>query len=643
MPETIRFLWFFCLGTQRMVAVQAFSQLHGQSHAFHSASSVGSLTKTIDRGIRGIQTVFTTTSFNLLPTLIEVTLVCGVMAMKIGGLSVAVVGGTLAAYSAYTLKITSWRTKFRREMNGADAEAASIATDSLLNQEAVKLVGPDGLAYERKRYDRALARYQSAANKTAGSLSLLNTGQQIILTSGMIAVMTLCSAGILAGKATLGDLVLVNGLMYQLGLPLNFLGSMYRDLRQALIDVQALLDLTTPKASNSATLSLPSGQQNKVAPVPVPQQADIHFDNVYFAHTNSSIDSRKNSLAREETKKGALRGLTLTIKAGQKTALVGPSGSGKSTVGRLLTKILDLHSDPLYRGRIQLIPHSASNMGTAGALDFGSVDGDEWRKHLAIVQQEGALFNTSIAQNICYPQDFLYNPELSMEDLETEECELDPAEIMRQEYGMRKAMQMARFEDVAEGLPQGLLTRVGERGMLLSGGERQRLAIARAVYRLRLLLREKDLPMLRLGDLFEPHERIPELQEPSEPPIMPLLVMDEATSALDTPTEQAIIRSLNALRIEPPAKPDEITTSSTTHRQTAPRNNQATNRAEENGRFSSLWIAHRLSTITDAQCIYVMDHGRVVQSGTHGELMQDTTGLYYRMYTAQQQEQSVHA
>lgn len=405
---------------QRNVALATFEHLHSLDHSFFTRTNTGGLSKAIDRGLKGINFMFVATVFNIVPTIVEIGLVCGLLAWQYGPAYMGVAGGTLVAYAAYTLKVTSWRTKFRKEMNKAETLASIRAHDSLIHQEAVKQFCNE--PYEAKQYNEALKSYESSAQETAKSLALLNIGQQAIFTAALGGMMALTASRILDGSATIGDLVMVNGLIFQLSLPLNFLGSVYRELRQALIDVESLFGL---QSIQSKILQLPSPAPFKITP----ENAEIRFENVRFAY--------------QEGGRPILENLSFMIPAGAKVAIVGPSGSGKSTVGKLLFRFYE----PTF-GQIKIGGHCISEVGIK-----------DLRRSIGLIPQDPAIFNRSIAYNIAYSC-----PDASLEDI-------------------KRVADLARISPLIEKLPLGYDTEVGERGVTLSGGERQRLALARTLLR----------------------------------------------------------------------------------------------------------------------------------------------------------------
>eukprot|EP00071_Canis_lupus_P037814 XP_022271371.1 ATP-binding cassette sub-family B member 7, mitochondrial isoform X5 [Canis lupus familiaris] len=308
----------------RRIARNVFLHLHNLDLAFHLSRQTGALSKAIDRGTRGISFVLSALVFNLLPIMFEVTLVSGILYYRCGAQFALVTLGTLGAYTAFTVAVTRWRTRFRIEMNKADNDAGNAAIDSLLNYETVKYFNNEN--YEAQRYDRFLKTYETASLKSTSTLAMLNFGQSAIFSVGLTAIMVLASQGIVAGTLTVGDLVMVNGLLFQLSLPLNFLGTVYRETRQALIDMNTLFTL----------LKVDTRIKDKAMASPIqitPQTASVAFDNVHFEY----IEGQK-----------VLSGISFEVPAGKKVAIVGGSGSGKSTIVRLLFRFYEPQKGNIY-------------------------------------------------------------------------------------------------------------------------------------------------------------------------------------------------------------------------------------------------------------------------------------------------------
>lgn len=322
----------------------------------------------------------------------------------------------MVGYTAFTITTTSWRTKFRKQANAADNQGATVAVDSLINFEAVKYFNNE--RYEVGRYDAALKSYEAASIKITTSLALLNSGQNLIFSSALAAMMYLAADGVASGALTVGDLVMINQLVFQLSVPLNFLGSVYRELRQSLLDMETLFNLQKVNIAVKDPINL--------TPLKLIKGGEIKFENVTFGyHPDRPI----------------LRNLSLTIPAGQKIAIVGPSGCGKSTILRLLFRFYDVQG-----GRILIDDQ-----------DIREVSLRSLRESIGVVPQDTPLFNNTIEHNIRYG-----NMEASSEDV-------------------RKAAKRARIHKIIDGLPAGYNTMVGERGMMISGGEKQRLAVSRLI------------------------------------------------------------------------------------------------------------------------------------------------------------------
>lgn len=399
----------------RKVAADVFEHLLRLDLNFHLSRQTGGLSRAIDRGTKGISFLLSSIVFHIFPTALEISLVCGILTYKFGPSFAVATIGTMAAYAIFTIQTTAWRTKFRKQANAADNQAATTAVDALINYESVKYFNNEH--YEATQYDKALQKYENASIKIATSLSFLNSGQNLIFSTSLTAMMFMAAQGVQNGTMTVGDLVLINQLVFQLSLPLNFLGSVYRELRQSLIDMETLFNLQ----KQNVTV-----KEIENAPDLVVSHGEITFENVSFGYLPD---------------RPILKNISFTIPASKKVAIVGPSGCGKSTILRLLFRSYDLQS-----GRISI-----------DGQDIKSVSLDSLRKQISVVPQDQPMFNTTIMQNLRYG-------DTSAPDSQVIEC-----------------AKLSEIHNTIESLPQGYNTQVGERGMMISGGEKQRLALARAL------------------------------------------------------------------------------------------------------------------------------------------------------------------
>ncbi len=399
----------------RNIALEVFRHLHALSLRFHLSRQTGGLTRDIERGTRGISTLINFMLFSILPTLVEIALVTAILIARYDWTFVAITFAALALYIVVTVRITEWRTGFRRQMNELDSRANTRAVDSLINYETVKYFGNE--AFESRRYDESLQRWEGAAVKSQTSLSLLNVVQSGIIAVAVTLIMWRATAGVVAGTMTIGDLVLVNAFMIQLYIPLNFLGVIYREIKQALADMERMFEL----GKENAEIADAEG-----APALDVGAAEVRFEDVEFGY---------------EKNRQILFGVSFTIPAGHTVAVVGPSGAGKSTLSRLLFRFYDVTG-----GRVSI-----------NGQDIRAVRQGSLRAAIGIVPQDTVLFNDTIEYNIGYGR-----PGATHEEIV-------------------EAAKLAQIHDFIAGTPEGYATPVGERGLKLSGGEKQRVAIARAI------------------------------------------------------------------------------------------------------------------------------------------------------------------
>src|SRR5688500_8778062 len=486
----------------RRVALGVFRHLHSLSLRFHLDRQTGGMTRDIERGTNGISTLLSYLLFSILPVILEFALVAAVLLRRFDWRFAAITFGAVALYILFTVLITEWRMEIRRRANELDSRANTRAIDSLLNYETVKYFGNE--EFEARRYDENLRKYEDAATRSESSLGLLNIGQSLIIAAAVTALMLLAAEGVVSGSFTLGDLVLVNGLLIQLYIPLNVLGMVYRNIKQSLLDMDRMFRLLS---ENREIEDRPGAAELPAGP------ATVEFRNVDFFYVKE---------------RQILSGVSFSIEAGQRVAVVGHSGSGKSTLARLLYRFYDVS-----RGAILV-----------NGKDIREARQASLRAAIGIVPQDTVLFNDTILYNIRYGR-----------------TDATEGEVI-------EAARAAHIHDFIESLPQKYETPVGERGLKLSGGEKQRVAIARAL-----------------------------LKNPR------ILIFDEATSALDSRAEKAIQAELERIAV---------------------------------GR-TTLVIAHRLSTVMDANQILVLSHGRIVERGTHQQLL-ELKGEYARMWALQQEQ-----
>lgn len=403
----------------RQIALEVFQHLHALSLRFHLSRQTGGVSRDIERGTRAIQSLVSYSLYSIVPTLIEFLLVLGYFAYQYNIWFAAITLGALIIYIAFTIVVTEWRTHLRRTMNDMDSRANQKAIDSLLNFETVKYFGNE--SFEARRYDENLVRYQAAAIKSQKSLSLLNVGQQLIIGVGLVLILWRSTVGVANGSMTLGDLVLVNTLMIQLYIPLNFLGVIYREIKQSLTDLDRMFTLLMADreiADDPGAPALVIADQT--------QGPEVRFERVRFHY---------------ESNRTILHDLSFTIAAGTVTAVVGRSGAGKSTLARLLFRFYDVQSGAIL----------------IDGQDIKRVQQASLRQSIGIVPQDTVLFNDTIAYNIAYGR-----PGASEADIQS-------------------AARAAQMDQFIVHLPEGYDTQVGERGLKLSGGEKQRVAIARTL------------------------------------------------------------------------------------------------------------------------------------------------------------------
>ena len=404
-------------GAARSISLQVFRHLHGMSLRFHLERQTGGMTRDIERGTRAVHSLVSYSLYSIVPTLIELVLVLTLLAVKFDVWFAWITLIALVVYITFTISMTSWRTQFRRRMNELDSTAHTRAIDSLLNYETVKYFNNE--AFEAGRYDDNLERYRRAALASQRTLSLLNAGQQCIIAAGLVAMLWRATQGVVDGRMTLGDLVMVNAFMIQIYIPLNFLGTLYRELKQNLLDLEKMFNLLERSqeiadAPGARTLQLQS------------QQASVRFENVTFGY---------------DANRTILHGISFAIPAGKTVAVVGPSGSGKSTLARLLYRFYDVQ-----QGSVQV-----------AGQDIRSLTQISLRQAIGIVPQDTVLFNDTVEYNIAYGRTGASREEV------------------------RAAARAARIDSFIESTPLGYDTMVGERGLKLSGGEKQRVAIARTL------------------------------------------------------------------------------------------------------------------------------------------------------------------
>jgi ATP-binding cassette subfamily B protein len=403
-------------GAARQIALETFQHLHGLSLRFHLERQTGGMTRDIERGVRGIESLISYSLYSVVPTLIEVALVLSILAVKFDVWFAGITLAALALYIVFTISVTEWRTQYRRQANEFDSAAHTKAVDSLLNYETVKYFNNE--AFEAARYDKSLEALRLARLKAQTSLSLLNTGQQLIIAVALVGMLWRATQGVVEGRMTLGDLVMINAFMIQLYIPLNFLGVLYREIKQSLTDLDRMFTLLEKEREVADTPHAPALQLNG--------SPTVKFESVVFAY---------------EAARPILHGISFEIPAGKTVAVVGPSGSGKSTLARLLFRFYDVGAGAI----------------TIDGQDIRQVTQGSVRRAMGIVPQDTVLFNDTVRYNIAYGR------------TDATEAEVE------------QAAKAAHIHDFIFATPKGYDTMVGERGLKLSGGEKQRVAIARTL------------------------------------------------------------------------------------------------------------------------------------------------------------------
>ncbi|TYO89938.1 ABCB family ABC transporter ATP-binding protein/permease [Oceanicella actignis] len=399
----------------RRMALETFSHIHALSLRYHVSRRTGGLSRIIERGVKGVEFLLRFLVFSIGPLALELAMVAAVFAVELDLRYFLVVAATIALYVWFTFAVTEWRVKIRAEMNRQDASASQKALDSLLNYETVKYFNAE--RREAARYDRSMAAYEGAAVRTGVSLAFLNLGQSLIITAGLGVVMAMAAQGVMEGRLTVGDFVMVNAFIIQITMPLNFLGTVYREIRQALTDMSDMFELLDQPPE---IVDRPGAPDLKVT------RGEVAFEDVRFGY---------------EPDRPILKGVSLRAEGGRTLAVVGPTGSGKSTLGRLLYRFYDVQG-----GRV-----------TIDGQDVREVAQDSLRRAIGVVPQDTVLFNDTIGYNIGYGKEGATQAEIE------------------------EAARAAQIHDFIASLPQGYETMVGERGLKLSGGEKQRVAIARAI------------------------------------------------------------------------------------------------------------------------------------------------------------------
>ncbi len=485
----------------RRIGLVVFKHVHSLDLEFHLNRRTGGLSRDIERGVNGVSFILRFMVFNIVPTFMEIALVVGLLWLNYSWQFGLIVLVAVVLYVAFSVIATEWRTQYVRDANDAESRTSTRSVDSLMNYETVKYFTNE--VHEATKYDEELAHWEVARRNNRLTLFALNGGQALIIAVAMTAAMVLAGLDVLNKTMTLGDFVLINALMMQIFMPLNFLGFIYREMKSSMANIESMF----------ALLDKTSGVRELAnAPALRVEQGRIEFEEVGFGYTSD---------------RPILKGLSFAVPARHKLAVVGSSGAGKSTILKLLFRFYDPKA-----GRILI-----------DGQDISQVSLESLRRAIGVVPQDTVLFNTSILENIRYGR------------------------VTASDDDVHEAIRMAHLADFIKQLPEGVHTKVGERGLKLSGGEKQRVAIARTI-----------------------------LKRP------PIIVFDEATSSLDSKSEQSILAAIRDISAE----------------------------------HTSLVIAHRLSTVVDADTIIVLDNGRILEQGSHNELLAKQ-GTYAQMWAIQQQ------